>query len=130
MTIDKLEQHKASVRQLLAAFEKGDLATIRKLTGPEMFAKVARMLENSSFSEHRLEIQELIAEGDCVVARLLTSGRQTGEFMGVPATGRRWEDNEGIGIYRFADGLIIDEWNLFNRPLQLQKLGIAMTLSA
>ncbi|MEM7131854.1 MAG: ester cyclase [Chloroflexota bacterium] len=130
MTTDKLEQHKESVRQLLAAFEQDDLETIGQLTSPEVYTQIENSLKNRAFSEHTLKIQQLIAEGDTVVVRVLSSGRHTGEFLGVPATGRRWKDNDGILIYTFADGLIVNTWMLFNRFLHLEKLGIKVTLSA
>lgn len=71
-----------------------------------------RMLEASvggSFTRMRLEIKDVIADGDKVVVRFTNSGDQTGPFMGRPPSGRHavWE---GIGIYRLADGRIAEAW--------------------
>jgi len=133
MTVDAQtrEQHKDKVRQYLAAFDNDDFDALRKLTSADMFKKTKDMvrLTRSMFSDHSLPIQELIAEGDSVMARVLSNGRHTGDFLGVPATGRTWRGNEGVGIFRFADGLIIDLWWIFNIPLHLEKLGISMTLT-
>ncbi len=71
-----------------------------------------RMLEASvggSFTNMRLEILDIIADGDKVVVRFTNSGDQTGPFAGHPATGRHavWE---GIGIYRIENGRIAEAW--------------------
>jgi predicted ester cyclase len=132
MTTEHLEANKAAVRAYLAAFDRGDLDTLRTLASPELFDKVQKGLQemHAMFSDHSLHIQEMIAEGDRVVVRVLSNGRHTGDFMGVLATGRTWKGNEGVGIFRLADGVIVDGWWLFNIPLHLEKLGITMSLSA
>jgi predicted ester cyclase len=131
MTTAQLEANKAAVRAYLTAMNNDDLSTLRTVTSAEMFAKVQAALQemHAMFSEHSLHIQELIAEDEQVVARVLSNGRHTGDFLGVPVTGRTWEGNEGVGIFRFADGVIVDIWTIFNIPLHLQKLGIRMNLS-
>ncbi len=35
----------------------------------------------------RLAVEDMIAEGDKVTVRFVTTGTQTGNFMGIPATG-------------------------------------------
>jgi predicted ester cyclase len=132
MSQTQLEQNKEAVRRYMEAFNHEDLDTIRRLTSPEMFEKSEQALKwvHATFSDHSLHSQEIIAENDTVVVRILSNGRHTGEFRGVPATGRSWEGNEGVSIFRFANGLIVDLWWLFDVPLHLQKLGITMTLSA
>lgn len=53
------------------------------------------------------------------MARVLSDGRHTGDFLGAPATGRTREGNEGVAIFRFADGVIVDGWSIFNCALCL-----------
>jgi predicted ester cyclase len=132
MSQTQLEQNKEAVRRYMEAFNNEDLDTIRRLTSPEMFEKSEQTLNwvQATFSDHSLHSQEMVAENDTVVVRLLSNGRHTGEFMGVPGTGRSWEGNEGVAIFYFANELIVDSWSIFNIPLHLQKLGITMTLSA
>src|SRR5262245_27701235 len=52
------------------------------------------------------EIQDLVAEDDKVVARIVMTGTHTGEFFGIPATGKRVEFT-GVYIVRIANGKIV-----------------------
>jgi hypothetical protein len=56
-----------------------------------------------------MEIVELIAEGDRVVARLMLMGTHTGPFAGRDASGRfaRWSS---IRIYQVADHQVVQTW--------------------
>jgi predicted ester cyclase len=132
MTSEKLERQKAAVRQWFTAFDNSDLETLQKLTGQACYKQTLDMLNwvCDTFSEHQLEIQELIAEDNRVMARVHSKGRHTGEFFGVPGTGRQWAGNQGAAIFRFERGLIVDGWQIWNIPLHLEKLGLKLTVSA
>lgn len=54
-------------------------------------------------------IHDMIAEGDRVVVRMTAAGMHTGELLGVPPTGKRLE-MDGIVIYRFENGKIVERW--------------------
>src|SRR5690348_5204526 len=54
-------------------------------------AKVAHQMMLAGFPDYQTVIEELIAEGDKVVARITMSGTHTGSFMGIPATGKHVE---------------------------------------
>lgn len=73
-------------------------------------------------------VEDLIAEGDKVAARVTTRGTHTGELMGLPPTGRRVEWS-GISMTRHADGRIAEQWGEFDALGLLQQLG-ADALSA
>ena len=107
MATEMLMKNKEAVRQFYAAFDDDNFDTLRKLTSPEMFKKTQELVQltRSMFSDHSLHIQELIAEDDSVMARVLSNGRHTGEFMGVPATGRKWEGNYFLHWLRSAEWL-------------------------
>jgi predicted ester cyclase len=55
--------------------------------GPDGLVGMLRMLHRA-FSDQRWEIHQVISEGDTVVVHCTHHGRHTGEFFGVPATGR------------------------------------------
>ena len=131
MTNEKLESQKAAVRQWFTAFDNSDLEILQKLTGQEYYEQTLSMLNwvRDTFSEHQLEIQELIAEDNRVMALVHSKGRHTGEFFGVPGTGRQWEGNQGAAIFRFENDLIVDGWQVWNIPMHLEKLGLKMTVS-
>ena len=56
----------------------------------------------------KIEIEDVIAEGDVVVATWTMSGTHLGELMGIPASGNRvkWR---GITVYRIEAGVVVDE---------------------
>src|SRR4051794_21019140 len=66
-------------------------------TGPEDMKQTVRMV-TAAFPDNHHRVEELIAEGDRVVARVTLTGTHEGEFMGLPPTGRRIAVNE-IHIY-------------------------------
>jgi steroid delta-isomerase-like uncharacterized protein len=68
-------------------------------------------------------IEDMIVEGDKVVARLTAQGTQTGEFAGIPATGKHAKWNE-IHIGRIANGAIVEHWGEIDNLGMLQQLGV------
>jgi len=75
--------------------------------------------------DFRTEIQELIAEGDKVVARVLMTGTHTGDFYGIPATGKSVEFT-GVFIVRIADGKIVEHWGEEDSYGLLLQLGMKL----
>jgi steroid delta-isomerase-like uncharacterized protein len=63
----------------------------------------------AAFPDVRFTVEDLIAEGDQVVARLTQSGTHHGMFLGLPPTGKRVKVT-GIEIFRLAGGKIVEEW--------------------
>jgi steroid delta-isomerase-like uncharacterized protein len=57
---------------------------------------------------HAVE-QDVVAEGDLVVQRLVVTATQRGDLLGLPASGRqvRWN---AVDVYRIVDGRISEEW--------------------
>jgi predicted ester cyclase len=66
-------------------------------------------LLHEAFSDQRWEIEDVIAEHDKVVLRCTHSGVHTGEFFGLPATGRRFAYRQ-MHIIRVADGKGVEHW--------------------
>jgi len=77
----------------------------------------------AGFPDLRMDPQDVLASGDKVVARTRGTGTHQGEFMGMPATGRR-VDVELIDIIRFEDdGLAHEHWGVFDALKMMQQLG-------
>ncbi len=76
----------------------------------------------SVFSDTHFTIDDLIASGDQVIVRWTGALTHTGDFMGVPATGKSLK-LEGISIYRVADGQILETRNAVGWMPVLQELG-------
>jgi predicted ester cyclase len=64
---------------------------------------------NQAFGEQRWEIHDVLADGDKVVIRCTHSGVHTGDFFGLPATGRRFAYNQ-MHIVRFDNGKGVEHW--------------------
>ena len=77
----------------------------------------------AGFPDVRASVQELMADGDKVIERTQTSATHTGEFNGIPATGRQvgWTE---IHIYRLEDGKIAEQWS------EIDLLGLLVQLGA
>jgi predicted ester cyclase len=61
----------------------------------------------NGFPHWQHEIQEVVAAGDKVVARLIDSTTHEGDFQGIPATGARIRFGV-ICIFRFVEGKIVE----------------------
>ena len=68
--------------------------------GPDGANAVLRWLRGA-FADLSYEIRDAFGDGDRVAVRLITKGTHTGEFLGTPPTGRRFEI-EAIHLYRIA----------------------------
>jgi predicted ester cyclase len=51
------------------------------------------------------------------------SGTNTQAGMGFPATGRKIE-SDGVTIFRFEDGKICEEWNVFDMLTVMRQAGL------
>ena len=81
-----------------------------------------RMLRQA-FPDSRVMIDELLADGDKVIARVTMTATHKGEFMGVPATGKPVKI-EGIDIIRVSGGKAVEHWGQFDNLGMLQQLGV------
>jgi steroid delta-isomerase-like uncharacterized protein len=95
-----------------------------KVEGRESFKEYMRTVRRA-FPDFHNRIEELIAEGDRVVARLTYTGTHQGELFGVGATGRR-VSYAGVAIFRIAGGRIVEGWvlgDLYGLVRQLRQEG-------
>ncbi|HEV2238818.1 MAG TPA: ester cyclase [Ktedonobacterales bacterium] len=76
-----------------------------------------------AFSDLRITVSEMIVDGDKVAYRLTFSGTHTGEFMGIPATGKRVTVTE-THIDQIADGKIVRHDGDWDQLGMLQQLGV------
>lgn len=78
------------------------------------------------FPQYRIRAEDIIEQGDKVVVRAIFSGTHTGEFNGIPATGKSVE-LPFIIIYRFENGKIAEHWLEANHLALLTQLGVMNT---
>jgi steroid delta-isomerase-like uncharacterized protein len=91
-------------------------------TGAELLKEVFVRLHRA-FPDLHVTIEDLIEEGDKVVARNTVTGTHQGDYMGVPPTGKTVTYNE-IFIARFADGRIAETWGIVDVVSQMRQLGL------
>lgn len=130
-----LEANKEVVRQIIERiFVRQEDRAIDELVGDDFVAhtfgpmppgreglRAGMRRAGMGVSDPEFEIHDLIAEGDRVVARLTTSARHTGTFMGLEPTNRRYEIDE-IHIFRVADGRLQEHWHAFDTADLLRQL--------
>ena len=63
----------------------------------------------TGFPDYRWELQDLLVDGDTVVARLTGRGTHTGTFSGIAPTGPAIRTQELV-VYRIAGGKIVNCW--------------------
>ncbi len=78
----------------------------------------------SAFPDFRMDVVDLIAEGETVVGHFRCSGTHRAEWLGVPATGRRFEDVDEIYIFRIQDGRLASALGVEDNLTRLRQLGI------
>src|SRR5690349_17709164 len=60
-----------------------------------------------------LPIEDLVAEGEKVLARLRVQGTHKGDLMGIPATGKRI-DIAVLDLFQIHDDKLIEHWALLD----------------
>jgi steroid delta-isomerase-like uncharacterized protein len=113
----------ALVRSSLDAFNAGDidtcvarlspdfvmnLAGLPPMRGPDVWRLGVGVIKRA-FPDLHAHIDDVVAAGDQVAARLTFRGTHQGEYLGIPATGRSIE-YVSHEFYRIADGLVAEEW--------------------
>jgi steroid delta-isomerase-like uncharacterized protein len=68
-------------------------------------------------------LHEVLAEDDTVVAYWTNTGTHTGEFMGIPPSGRIVTIS-GVDIHRLRDGRMAEHWHVIEELQMLQQLGV------
>ena len=98
---------------------------VNRMTGAGL-AAFKQMLTGMStaLTDVRFEIDDLVAEGDSVVARWKMEATHTGSLMGESPTGKKIS-GRGLTYYRLVNGQIVEDDPL-STPDMLQALGIQM----
>ena len=130
------EQNVTAVRRLIdEGFSAGNLAVCDEVVSPDLVEhqrglrpgiegtrETIRTLRDW-FSDFRLEILDIIAEGDMVWFRNRATGVNSGSVFGRPPTGRPI-DITVIDIVRVVDGRIIEHWGVPDQLGMLLQLGL------
>ncbi|MGH2616312.1 MAG: ester cyclase [Thermomicrobiales bacterium] len=77
----------------------------------------------SAFSDRQVVIADQVVAGDKVATRWQAIGVHSGEFNGIPATGRH-VSMTGISIDRVAGGKVVESWEVTDDAGLLRQLGL------
>ena len=129
-------QNAAIFRRIVAAgFNQGDLAALDGLVAPEMREHQSGLrpgLEGlkdtiaglrRDLSDFTLTVEDLVADGDKVWARLRGCGIPRAGFFGLPYTGKPIAIDV-IDICRFEGGRMVEHWGIPDRFSLLEQLGL------
>jgi predicted ester cyclase len=132
------EENKAVVRRIEQAWDAGNLDALDALFAPTFrshsgvpgmepnlaSAKTAHQMSAQAFPDRRTRIEELVAEGDAVVARVRMTGTNRGglPWFGIPANDKP-VDVQWISIYRLADGKVVEHRAVMDVMGLMQQLG-------
>lgn len=131
------EENKAIVSGLYKALSAGDLTALADALADDVVeheeipglspdkAGVIAFFAGclASFEGFRMNADQIIAEGDRVSVLGSASGKHTGEFMGVPASGKQ------ISVplsdyFRVSGGKITDHWGVMDTGSMLAQMGV------
>jgi len=68
-----------------------------------------------AFPDMRVTVEDLVAEGDRVAARVTMRGTHRGVFQGLAPTGKRVEVR-AMDMFRISDGKIVEHWGHADDP--------------
>lgn len=132
-----IEENKTIVRRYQEIYNSNELDGLAEVVSDDLLtpnimpgippglegAKAAHRLMLAGFPDYQTVIEDMLAEGAKVAARIKMTGTNTGEFMGIPATGKRVEFT-GIYIARISNGKIVEHWGEEDSVSLLQQLGV------
>jgi steroid delta-isomerase-like uncharacterized protein len=130
------EGNKIAVRRFFEELSQGNMAVLDELVADNyvqhsilgvppgregvrsFFAAFA-----TSFPDLKIEVREIVAEGDRVFLRALTTGTWKGEWMGMAPNGKRFEIAE-FDEFRMKDGLMVEHWDALDTGKMARDLGL------
>lgn len=130
------EENKAIISHFYEELDKGNLDVVDKVLatncvwhypsdvdvrGPEGYKEYGAPFY-TAFPDIKHVIEDMIAEGDKVVARFTMPGTHKGEFMGIAPTGKKVVVT-AIGIFHIVDGKFNEVWVELDSMGMLQQLG-------
>jgi predicted ester cyclase len=117
-------------------FNRGNLDALDALFAPDFQEHQSGMIPpnlegvkgaitylRSVFPDLKLTIEDSVAQGDMVWARITARGTQRGPLMGRPPTGRTFAITV-IDIARIVDGKMMEHWGVADRFHQMEQLGL------
>ena len=93
---------------------------LRPTVGLDQLRTVRRQFL-TAFPDLKVQVQDVLVDGDKCAIRLTFSGTHTGEGIGLPPTGRSFTAS-AIIMCRWWDGKIVEAWNEFDAAGMMRQL--------
>ena len=134
------EQNKALIRECFEDWNKGRSEAFMEKTTPDYAYYTPsgnpnplsreQAVENvkvfwKGFPDLKISIEEIIAKGDRLTTRFIIRGTHEGEFMGIPATGKKIELS-AIIISRVENGKFVEEWEEMDIMGLMMQIGMEL----
>ena len=118
------DDNKAFIRRYLEAINgKPKTESVIRLFVAEQPLTEHILAAETACPLYRIDIEEMLAEGDMVSLRGMIRGVHNGPFMGLPPTGKPVEFSIFI-TYKIQDGKIVDHWMLTDNMAFMQQIGM------
>jgi steroid delta-isomerase-like uncharacterized protein len=134
-----IADNKEIVRRLHELWNTGDIGQIPAIFHPDFAGhwppssrkperrgldevRAGLLNTRTAFPDWHEHVVDMVAEGDRVVTRYVSTGTHRGDFWGLPPTGARVTVHE-MSIYRIADGKVIEQWCSIDELDRLIQLG-------
>lgn len=123
------QENKQLVRRMIEEVWNGhSLENLSAFIGDELLAEALEHDQQflTAFPDVHITIEDLIGEGDKVVARVLASATNLGPFAGQPQTGRQVQFRS-IRIFRIVNDKIVETWAMQDRLGLMEQLGLVQS---
>jgi hypothetical protein len=97
-----VEGNKSAVRRFTQALDSNDLSILPEICTPACADTWSQGISSDPWTDHHIDLKQLVAEGDHVVAVVETRGRIVGDYYGVPGRGKSFT-NKGAVVYRLEN---------------------------
>lgn len=123
------EHGKQLVRALVEAVNARDAQRLGQIASGEFARTAHRWVRpfGAAFPDFRMEVVDVIAEDDRVVAHVRCSGTHEGDWLGLAPTGRRFQGVDEIFIFAVRDGLLASAVTVEDNLSRLRQLGIGLS---
>jgi predicted ester cyclase len=103
-----------------------DTSALEELADGTVVETARRWIEpfRAAFPDFRMEIVELVAEGNKVAAHFRCSGTHLGDWLGQAPTGRRFQDVDEIHIFTVRDGRLLSAVAVEDNLTRARQLGL------
>ncbi len=130
------DDNKQLVRRFIdEIFVAGRVEAIDELVAPDFVShtwgftddgreklRAATQHVHASLTDVAFGVEDLVAEGDRVAARVTSSATAIGDFMGVPAAGKHYTIGE-LHLFRVRDGMVAEHWHQHDALGLMRQLG-------